>query len=350
MNDSLIYAKIQPVIQSLPPMSLCTSVHNMEPHWVFNYNIDIHLHESICVKDCHQISYEITLEYINTNYSDHFQVFTGGSKKESYATSSFYIPELKIGKKFRISDNTSVLNAELYAILQVLTWLEDNPPKLLVIFSDSLSALHSIESLNNQNNIVLEIRRYLRFYEINNINISIVWIPGHIGLKGNEMADKLAKQGLGSSEVDKHVPLQINDYINLLEKFILEKWQTRYNKSKIGSFYKLLIPNVSSKVKYSDYNNRRKEVSLTRIRFGHCLLNNVKYLFGLVPSRNCDICHVEEDVNHFIIHCINYSNQRSKLINKAVEKNIHLNIHDLLRDMDMYNLIWDYLIKSKKIL
>ena len=175
---------------------------------------------------------------------------------ESHSSSAFYVPDLKFGKTFRVSDNTDILNAELFAILQVLTWIEDNPPKMLAIFSDSLNALYIIDNLDCTNIIALEIRKYLRYFDKYNIKISIIWVPCYVGHKGNETADFLAKQGLKNSEIDKKIPLQLTDYVQLLEKFILDIWQNRYSQSKMGLFYTNIVPNVSLKIKYNEPSNR----------------------------------------------------------------------------------------------
>ena len=227
-------------------------------------------------------------------------------------------------------------------------WIENNPPKLMAVFTDSLAAVQTIADTDGHNSLALEIKRYLKLFSRQRITVAIVWIPGHVGLRGNERADRLAKIGLQKPIIDLHIPLQLNEYLNLLNNFILNMWQNRYNLSKVGLFYKSLVPKVSFKIKYSENSNRKKEVLLTRVRFGHCLLNNIKHLYGLAPSKNCDSCLVEEDVTHFIIKCISYHHQRCPLMIRLSSENLDFNIENLLRNKKFYNLIWKFLHESKK--
>ena len=63
--------------------------------------------------------------------------------------------------------------------------------KDIVLFSDSLSSLTAIKTGNsiNRPNIINEI-----YDLVDNLNVSttLIWIPSHLGLYGNEIADQLA--------------------------------------------------------------------------------------------------------------------------------------------------------------
>ena len=58
---------------------------------------------------------------------------------------AFYVPCLKYGKEFRITNGSSVFNAELVAILKAVEFVLDKPPSQCVILSDTLSALQAIQ-------------------------------------------------------------------------------------------------------------------------------------------------------------------------------------------------------------
>ena len=69
-------------------------------------------------------------------------------------------------------------------------------PMDTVIFTDSLSALKVLQSLDSSNlgidNLALTIDKVLTSYDI---KLTLQWIPGHCNLQGNERADRLAKEG-----------------------------------------------------------------------------------------------------------------------------------------------------------
>jgi ribonuclease HI len=100
---------------------------------------------------------------------------------------------------------------ELTAIFLVFSWIQDFKPLDTVIFVDSLSALQAIKgSIYKVNNyIIYDI--YNIFTSLNNIGINVIleWIPSHVGILGNELADKEAKHSLS---------LKIIYVLNLLYK------------------------------------------------------------------------------------------------------------------------------------
>jgi len=92
----------------------------------------------------------------------------------------------------------SIFMCELTAIYLALNWIQDFKPLNTVIFVDSLSALHAIKGS------IYNVKKYI-IYDIYNIitslgnigvNVTLEWIPSHVGILGNELADKEAKHSL----------------------------------------------------------------------------------------------------------------------------------------------------------
>ena len=60
-----------------------------------------------------------------------------------------------------------------------------------------------------------------------NKKVVLAWVPSHVGIKGNEKADELAKQALNFNVLDLKVPytdLKVN--VNSVFK---QKWQAQWN-------------------------------------------------------------------------------------------------------------------------
>ena len=53
---------------------------------------------------------------------------------------------------------------------------------------------------------IIEIIKKIHF-----ITIEIIWLPGHIGIIGNERADSIAKSALGKQQIEEHCALNIED-------------------------------------------------------------------------------------------------------------------------------------------
>ena len=85
----------------------------------------------------------------------------------------------------------------MLAIRHALVWTLDVGRVLdrFLILSDSLSALESIDDKNydNENELINEILSLIHQIGIKEIDIAFAWIPGHVGIPGNEEAEKLAR-------------------------------------------------------------------------------------------------------------------------------------------------------------
>jgi len=81
--------------------------------------------------------------------------------------------------------------AELSAIKLALLWVISNSDKNISIFSDSYSCLQAIASGKSicRPNLLLDVTGLITKYTQ---KVNLVWLLSHIGIKGNELADRLA--------------------------------------------------------------------------------------------------------------------------------------------------------------
>ena len=89
------------------------------------------------------------------------------------------------------------------------------PPSDIVVFTDSLSALQDLESTAQTTNtditdLSTKIDAILGDF---NLQLTLQWIPGHIGIQGNEAADKLAREGASQEQPDKPLSIQTTKQI-----------------------------------------------------------------------------------------------------------------------------------------
>lgn len=84
--------------------------------------------------------------------------------------------------RFRLPNHTSIFIAELFAIDKAIDFALSTTHNRIVIFSDSLSSLKAITSLEATQN---ELGNIIRKLHSANKSIKLIWVPGHSGIHGN---------------------------------------------------------------------------------------------------------------------------------------------------------------------
>ena len=128
---------------------------------------------------------------VRQKYLDFCQIYTDGSKVETKVASEYVC--LYGTRGYRLKDGCSIFTAEIEAIFKALTYVKVSSRKSFVIFSDSMSVLQAIESQESKNILV---NRALQTYPemlSGNKYIIFCWIPSHWDIRGNEDADRAAK-------------------------------------------------------------------------------------------------------------------------------------------------------------
>ena len=128
-------------------------------------------------------------------------VFTDGSKLDNNGTGSGYIIKCK-DKHYTHQQSTylgttpKVFQAELNAILEAASHLNKikTSNKNITFFSDSKSSIETLSKTRHKGKLEQEVQQELNALGIYN-NVYIKWIKAHTGLRGNEIADRLAKRG-----------------------------------------------------------------------------------------------------------------------------------------------------------
>jgi len=58
-----------------------------------------------------------------------------------------------------------------------------------------------------------------------------VWLPSHIGIKGNELADRLAGAATVRPDIDINIGLELSEAYNLVDSYIVRKWQHFWDRN-----------------------------------------------------------------------------------------------------------------------
>jgi len=206
-----------------------------------------------------------------------------------------------------------------------------------VIFSDSLSAIQSLDSIRplSRPDIVEEIFELKQ--QINSA-VTVAWIPAHVGIPGNEIADSLAKEALSNQAIDTALAPDKKEILDKIDEHVMHKWQEAWTSSREAKHYKKIQPNVNTKIKLADP-NRRKEVFLTRLRLGVCPLNHYTYIQKNHPTGLCSACGVPQTIEHYLMHCRG-NKLHDKIQNTCTQQKIPFEINSILNNSTILNVIY----------
>ena len=264
---------------------------------------DLSLKDIISKKDTPVAAMRSEALALLSKYPDSMRIFTDASKlTNGSVAAAFFAQDAAHADSKRLSDSTSIYAAELIAIQMAVDWLLlASEKKQATIISDSLSI---VTSLSEQRSTCCPSAMARLLVSIDRLDPppTFVWVPSHVGVHGNEVADQLAKIAATSEEIQLEVPAEIKDEFRLIDTYVLQLWQTLYNNSDTGAAYRVIEPAVSTKIKFCA-ETRRKETHITRFRLGKCCLNAYLHEMHCHPDGLCQSCQVPETIEHFLLSC-----------------------------------------------
>ena len=272
-------------------------------------------------------------------YENYAEIYTDGSviKTPNLSTTS----AMQIATKhetqtlnWKLCPETSVMGAELFAILKALRFSEQylNSEIGVVIYSDSLSSMMLIRNRCPINYVatVYEIQQLL--ISLNGTHkVRLQYIPGHKNINGNENADKSAKAAHLKHSIDYNLMSKCDAKNEILPKLV-QKWQSSWialiNESNKGKYIRQIKEHVSD-WPWAYHKNRKVETTLARLRIGHAGFKNIKHRFNLEDDNLCE-CGNIDNVDHFMFHCTVFNKERDSFKNKILNLNVTFNLQNIL--------------------
>ena len=158
------------------------------------------------------------------------------------------------------------------------------------------------------------------------------WSAGHVGIQGNEEADKAAKEAAEGGSLDrKDLPpclrKQIGHSLSAVQQARNEKLKSRWTaswakspRSKRLRFKDILTPHSQKFLKYISNGkiSRKAASTIFQLRVGHAPLNEYLHRFKKVDSPQCPACgHLKEMPEHYLLQCPSYAHERWPILIKS---------------------------------
>lgn len=223
-------------------------------------------------------------------------IFTDASadnRTAAAAAVSYHLGQYRDMFRTRLAGDTSASVAEIFAIWEVIRRIGGEGVSTAVL-TDSRASVNAIFNPTNRKYMPMFIRTILRR---NAGRIKIGWVPGHVGIEGNEKADELAKRDEGGNSLELP-PSEVYCRRRAAEEELRERtinW-TRHN-TFLGSHWTTPIPpNLNPRL------GKTQARILTRLRMGHVRLN-IEYHWTYEEPPQCSVCEVRANSLHYLTEC-----------------------------------------------
>ncbi|GFX97265.1 putative RNA-directed DNA polymerase from transposon X-element [Trichonephila clavipes] len=247
------------------------------------------------------VIYQQLFSFQRNKYSKYIPVYTEGSKTAGH------------------------VGAELTAILVPLQHILITNHRHFCMYTDSMSALESLHFLTARRHpTVIEIL-LLRKLERKGFDIIFSWVPGHVGILGNEQADNAAR----SMSDPMQQPVCYQDLKTSIQHYIHHIWQQTWNQQILNKLHSI-HPSTSSH--WAVLPVRRQDVRLTRLSIGHTRFTHKHLLLG-ENAPECPSCKVLYSVYHILIDCSVFNHHRITFFHTSV-----LTLSDLVGESPHQNL------------
>ena len=192
----------------------------------------------------------------DTNGQTPINIYTDGSRSEQGVGAGIAIkrpgtPTVKL--MYRMDNRCSNNQAEAFAILKAVEYIQttqtNEENKAVTVHTDNMTTLDSLINTGIHTFLTEEIRQTVHELKTRQWKIRFRWLKAHAGTSGNELADKLAKEASGKTDLPisyNRVPKSVIK--RYLEKVSVETWQREWDTTTKGRITKDYFPKVAERL------------------------------------------------------------------------------------------------------
>ena len=251
-------------------------------------------------------------------------MFTDGSRADSGTGSGIFGKRPNKSFSFPLGKFATVFQSEIYAIFQCAceNIRRAYKNKRILICFDSQAALKALSGPKVTSGLVAEcLNALLALASLN--EVTLIWVPGHCGIPGNEEADKLARQASATPLLGPEPALAIH---KCLAREAMKNWTESQHykawKNLPGHRHGKLFIDKPCKKRADDLLKlgRHQLKMIVAILTGHAPVRKHLHLMGLFNGDlTCRFCRMEtETVQHIICCCEALARQRYNAFGKLI--------------------------------
>src|SRR6266496_3927223 len=260
----------------------------------------------------HKNQIQNLIKYQNINnliiYSDDSKCEKTGNLDAGIYYTKNYAMENSGCFSWNLNSHMEVFDAELFAIEKAFK-LALNQISLFTkdiwIFSNSQAAIQRVQksSLNARQSHVLAIKSWAEKIKAKHqINIHLNWVPGHMNIKGNELADQAAKKRTELQKISTEKYISLSFIKRKIKESALLEWQEEYAKINKGKFYSQFqcLPRWNA---YKKTVKKKIWSAFIQLKLGHGYFKSYLVRLPEYTTNRCFICGTKKNPEHLILHC-----------------------------------------------
>jgi ribonuclease HI len=234
--------------------------------------------------------------------------FTDGSKMREGTGAAFYGQSVRRRLSFSLGRYTTVFQAGIYAILACVYEIQfqNRSEKYASTCCDRQAALKALQVIR-RSSLVHQCQKALNDISTQYV-VGLYWVPGHTGLRGNEIANELARSGSVLGFLGPKPALGVSQR-NIQKRLscwlINQHWARWCDPGNTQRQARELIsgPSLGAKAKFLSCNRTQSRV-VTGLLTQHNTLRRHLHLLGLLDSPLCRGCGVKEKTSaHILCEC-----------------------------------------------
>ena len=295
---------------------------------------------------------EILANIVETSFQGRQLIYTDGSlikgEVQREVGAGMYVQQAQLKYKWKLAEWHTILFAELFALQKAVAYAKDSNAETLIL-TDSKAALQIIRSHKPKTYFLIaqEIHHILESIPIGKVKFH--WIPGHSQIRGNDVADTLAKEGAQSLIPAAQTHVEYHEIRAEIKEATYQSWKRTWDDNKQRFHLGKVIDSPDKRIRVQN-SSRRMEVLFSQLRLGKCKLNGPMFRIKLAESPECEGCEEEENAQHYLINCQDYFDHRNVLKDELRTVNVYqLTLKSLLNDPKTTKAVEKFIKNTNKL-